>query len=104
MEHTLTQDMPRHEDQPRTRVSILGNNGKDCTSTDSRIYFGAGGYHDGNRTCEGVVEFQIEMIFITQNLVVKRNGLADYNSEMNKPRSCPDSCTVPNIHFRALTD
>ena len=41
MEHTLPQDMPRHE--------------------DSRIYFGAGGYHDDNRTCEGVVEFQIEM-------------------------------------------
>ena len=54
--------MPRHEDQPRTRVSILGNNGKDCTSTDSRIYFGAGGYHDDNRSWEGVVEFQIEMI------------------------------------------
>ena len=62
MERILPQDMPRHEDQPRKRVSILGNNGKDCTSTDSRIYFGAGGYHDGNRTCEGVVEFQIEMI------------------------------------------
>ena len=40
MERILPQDMPRHEDQPRTRVSILGNNGKDCTSTDSRIYFG----------------------------------------------------------------
>ena len=61
MEHTLPQDMPRHEDQPRARVGILGNNEKDCTSTDSRIYFGAGGYHDDNRTCEGVVEFLIEM-------------------------------------------
>ena len=61
MEHTLPQDMPRHEDQPRARVAILGNNEKDCTSTDSRIYFGAGGYHDDNRTYEGVVEFQIEM-------------------------------------------
>ena len=53
--------MPRHEDQSRARVGILGNNEKDCTSTDSRIYFGAGGYHDDNRTYEGVVEFQIEM-------------------------------------------
>ena len=61
MEHTLPQDMPRHEDQPRARVGILGNNEKDCASTDSRIYFGAGGYHDDNRTCEGVVQFQIEM-------------------------------------------
>ena len=55
MEHTLPQDMPRHEDQPRARVGILGKNEKDCASTDSRIYFGAGGYHDDNRTCEGVV-------------------------------------------------
>ena len=55
MEHTLPQDMPRHEDQPRARVGILGNNEKDCASTDSRIYFEAGGYHDDNRTCEGVV-------------------------------------------------
>ena len=60
MEHTLPQHMPRHEDQPRARVGILGNNEKDCTSTDSRIYFGAGGYHDDNRTYEGVVEFQIK--------------------------------------------
>ena len=61
MDHTLPQHMPRHEDQPRSRVGILGNNEKDCTSTDSRIYFGAGGYHDDNRTHEGIVEFQIEM-------------------------------------------
>ena len=40
MEHVLPQHMPRHEDQPRARVGILGNNGKDCTSTDSRIGFG----------------------------------------------------------------
>ena len=26
MEHTLPQDMPRHEDQPRARVGILGKN------------------------------------------------------------------------------
>ena len=59
--------MPRHEDQPRARVGILGNNEKDCTSIDSRIYFGAGGYHDDNRTYEGVVEFQIEVETIFVN-------------------------------------
>ena len=59
--------MPRHEDQPRARVGILRNNEKDCTNTDSRIYFGAGGYHDDNRTYEGVVEFQIEMETIFVN-------------------------------------
>ena len=64
MEHTLPQHMPRHEDQPRARVGILGNNGKDCTSTDSRIGFGAGGNHDDNRTCEGVVQFKVEMEII----------------------------------------
>ena len=67
MEHTLPQHMPRHEDQPRARVGILRNNEKDCTNTDSRIYFGVGGYHDDNRTCEGVVEFQIEMETIFVN-------------------------------------
>ena len=53
--------MPLLEDQPRARIGILGNNEKDCTSAYDRIDFGTGGYQDDNRTCEGVVKFQVEM-------------------------------------------
>ena len=35
----------------KARIGILGNNGKDCATTDSRIGFGTGGYHDDSNTC-----------------------------------------------------
>ena len=35
----------------KARIGILGNNEKDCTSTDSRIGFGTGGYSDDTNTC-----------------------------------------------------
>ncbi|XP_066025928.1 uncharacterized skeletal organic matrix protein 5-like [Pocillopora verrucosa] len=35
----------------KARIGILGNNEKDCTSTDSRIGFGTGGYKDDTITC-----------------------------------------------------
>ena len=35
----------------RARIGILGNNEKDCVSTDSRIGFGTGGYVDDSNTC-----------------------------------------------------
>jgi len=35
----------------KARIGILGNNQKDCTSCDSRIGFGTGGYHDDSNTC-----------------------------------------------------
>ena len=83
--------MPRHEDQPRARISILGNNEKDCTSAYYRIDFGTGGYQDDNRTCEGVVKFQVEMeiIFVGRfdlrlHKIWLFNGLSDCNSEMYK--------------------
>ena len=35
----------------KARIGILGNNEKVCDSTDSRIGFGTGGYHDDSNTC-----------------------------------------------------
>ena len=35
----------------KARIGILGNNEKDCTTTDSRIGFGTGGYSDDSNTC-----------------------------------------------------
>ena len=35
----------------KARIGFLGNNEKDCTSPDSRIGFGTGGYPDGSNTC-----------------------------------------------------
>ena len=35
----------------RARIGIIGNNENDCTSCDSRIGFGIGGYHDDSNTC-----------------------------------------------------
>ena len=35
----------------RARIGIIGNNEKDCSSTDSRIGFGTGGYVDDSNTC-----------------------------------------------------
>ena len=34
----------------KARIGILGNNEKDCKSTDSRIGFGTGGYSDDTNT------------------------------------------------------
>ena len=34
----------------KARIGIIGNNEKNCETTDSRIGFGTGGYHDSN-TC-----------------------------------------------------
>ena len=83
--------MPLLEDQPRARIGILGNNEKDCTSAYDRIDFGTGGYQDDNRTCEGVVKFQVEMeiIFVGRfdlrlHKIWLFNGLSYCNSEMYK--------------------
>ena len=35
----------------KARVGILGNNEGQCSTTDSRIGFGTGGYHDDSNTC-----------------------------------------------------
>ena len=35
----------------KARLGILGNNEKDCASTDSRIGFGTGGTQDDSNTC-----------------------------------------------------
>ena len=35
----------------KARIGILGNNEKDCASTDSRIGLGTGGRHDDSNTC-----------------------------------------------------
>ena len=35
----------------KARIGILGNNEKVCSSTDSRIGFGSGGYTDDSNTC-----------------------------------------------------
>ena len=35
----------------KARIGILGNNEKQCGSTDSRIGFGTGGHHDDTITC-----------------------------------------------------
>ena len=35
----------------KARIGITSNNDNDCTSCDSRIGFGTGGYHDDNNTC-----------------------------------------------------
>ena len=35
----------------KARIGILGNNEKDCATTDSRIGFGTGGKHDDSNTC-----------------------------------------------------
>ncbi|XP_068682889.1 uncharacterized skeletal organic matrix protein 5-like [Montipora foliosa] len=35
----------------KARIGIIGNNEKVGTSTDSRIGFGTGGYHDNSNTC-----------------------------------------------------
>ena len=35
----------------KARVVILGNNENDCSSCDSRIRFGTGGYQDDTNTC-----------------------------------------------------
>ena len=91
-----------------------------------------GEYQDDNRTCGGVVEFQLEMqiIFVGRfdlrlckiwlfNVAVHQTAPPEMYKILNRrtellivliiipfasPRSCPDSCAVPNIHFRALTD
>ena len=36
------------------RIGIMANNEKDCASTDSRIGFGTGAYHDDSNTCGNV--------------------------------------------------
>ena len=35
----------------KARIGILGNNQKDCTTTDSLIGFGMGGYQDDATSC-----------------------------------------------------
>ncbi|XP_068759837.1 uncharacterized skeletal organic matrix protein 5-like [Montipora capricornis] len=35
----------------RARIGFLGNNENDCVTSDSRIGFGTGGYHDDSNTC-----------------------------------------------------
>ena len=35
----------------KARIGILGNDQKDCTTCDSRIGFGTGGYDDDSNTC-----------------------------------------------------
>ena len=35
----------------KARIGIIGNNEKDCSSTNSRIGFGTGGYVDDSNTC-----------------------------------------------------
>ena len=35
----------------KARIGIIGNEQNDCTSCDSRIGFGAGGYPEGSNTC-----------------------------------------------------
>jgi len=35
----------------KARIGFLGNNENDCVTTDSRIGFGTGGYHDDSNTC-----------------------------------------------------
>ncbi len=35
----------------KARIGVIGNNEKDCSSTDSRIGFGTGGYVDDSNTC-----------------------------------------------------
>ena len=39
------------EGSSRARIGFLGNNEKDCNSTNSRIGFGTGGYSDDSNTC-----------------------------------------------------
>ena len=36
---------------PKARIGIVSNNYNDCTSCDSRIGFGTGGYPDDSNTC-----------------------------------------------------
>ena len=37
--------------QSKARIGIIGNNQNDCDTCDSKIGFGAGGYHDDSNTC-----------------------------------------------------
>ena len=39
----------------KARIGILGNDQKDCSSSDSRIGFGTGGHHDDSNTCGNYV-------------------------------------------------
>ena len=39
------------KDHSKARIGILGNNERDCASTDSRIGFGTGGSSDDSNTC-----------------------------------------------------
>ena len=36
---------------PKARIGIISNNEDACTSCDSRIGFGTGGYHDDSNSC-----------------------------------------------------
>ena len=40
-----------HKAWSKARIGILGNNENDCSSCDSRIGFGTGGYPDDSNTC-----------------------------------------------------
>jgi len=39
------------QDSSKARIGFLGNNENDCVTSDSRIGFGTGGYHDDSNTC-----------------------------------------------------
>ena len=40
----------------KARIGFVGNNENDCTSSDSRIGFGTGGYPDNNNSCGNVAK------------------------------------------------
>ena len=40
-----------HQGSSKARIGIVGNNENSCSTTDSRIGFGTGGYHDDSNTC-----------------------------------------------------
>ena len=48
-----------HKGSSKARIGIPGNNEKDCTTTNSRIGFGTGGYHDDSNTCGNYAIHQI---------------------------------------------
>ena len=56
-------------DYSKARIGILGNNGNNCSTCDSRIGFGTGGYRDDSSTCgnEALAKFEVIPLFCIEH-------------------------------------
>ena len=48
---------PLHKHSSKARIGIIGNEQNDCSTPDSRIGLGTGGWHDGSNTCGNEAQF-----------------------------------------------